>query len=401
MRTVDAGRPRIPEPAMPPGAGAADDARRRARSVCLYTPSADASGMGQHMLDLAREFAVHSDVTFLAWPTEPGRRLLARAAALGARAIALPHPRDPWFADAVVDVLRAFPADVFHAHVGTGREDFDGARAARRAGVPAVVQTQHLPWLLRDTRKRPPFFSGIEQVDRLIAVSEAQRRTYEEIGVPSGRFTTVPNGIPERGSGLGRTAARAALGLEPDALVVMTVGRLNRMKAQRSLVAAVPDLAERFPQLRVVLVGQGHLHDALQSQAAALGVADRVLLAGHRSDARALLDAADVFALPSVTEGMPLAALEAMDAGLPVVATRVIGTSEVVADGETGLLVPPRSAPALAGALGRLLADPELRARYGAAGRRRYLEHFTSARMAAQTRAVYEDVLRSAGRRAG
>jgi glycosyltransferase involved in cell wall biosynthesis len=105
-----------------------------------------------------------------------------------------------------------------------------------------------------------------------------------------------------------------------------------------------------------------------------------------------LLDAADVFVLPSRQEGLPLAALEAMDAGLPVVGTEVIGTAEVVVDGETGTLVPPRAA-ALGDALAELLADPQLRARYGEAGRRRYLAEFTAKRMAAETFAVYEDVL--------
>lgn len=399
MRTVDAGRPLLPRPSTPRRARATDGPARRASSVCLYTPSADASGMGQHMLDLAREFVVDADVTFLAWPTAPGRRLLDRAAALGARALPLRHPRDPGFADGIVDVLARWPADVFHVHVGTGRENFAGARAARRAGVPVVLQTQHLPWLLRDTRKRPAFFEGIAAVDRLVAVSEAQRRTYEQIGVPPELFATVPNGIAPRGQGPGREVAREALGIAPDELVVMTVGRLNRMKGQRHLVDAVPALATRCPRLRVVLLGQGHLHDALQAQAAALGVADRVLLAGHRPDARRLLDAADVFVLPSITEGMPLAALEAMDAGLPVVATRVIGTSEVVADGKTGLLVPPRDPRALAAALSRLLGDPELRAGYGAAGRRRFVAQFTSARMAAQTRTLYDDALQASGAR--
>ena len=384
---------RVPGSRGPSGAAGGGD---RCRSVCLYTPSADASGMGQHMLDLTAEYVADLDVTFLAWPTLPGQRLLARAAALGARAIATPHPRDPGFAGMIVETLQAWPADVFHGHVGTGREDFDGSRAARRAGVPAVVQTQHLPWVLRHTGKQRPFFHSIAAVDRLVAVSQAQRATYEAIGVPPQLFTTVPNGIPPRGPGPGRAAARRELGLDPDARVVMTVGRLIRMKGQRHLVAAVPELAARFPDLVVVVVGAGHLDGELRAQSAALGVADRVLLPGHRADARRLLDAADVFALPSVLEGMPLAAMEAMDAGLPVVATRAIGTAEVVADGETGLLVPLRDAGALAAALGRLLADPGLRARYGSAGRRRYLDCFTSARMAAQTRAVYEDVLRTA-----
>jgi glycosyltransferase involved in cell wall biosynthesis len=365
--------------------------------VCLYTPSVDPSGMGAHMLDLAAEYLPGVEVSVMCWPTAPGRRVLDRAATLGASTLALPHPRDPAFANSIVAFLQDHPADVFHVHVGTGREDFDGARAARRAGVPTVVQTLHLPWLLRSRGKRRPFFRSLHEVDRLLAVSQAQARTYNRIGVPSELITTVPNGVGARTPGLGRRAARERLGLDPDQPVVMTVGRLTVMKGQRHLVDAVPGLVARFPELVVLVFGQGHLHARLTAQAEALGVGGAVRLLGHRSDARALLDAADVFVLPSRHEGMPLVALEAMEAGLPVVTTRVIGSEEVVADGETGLLVPPEDPAALSAALAALLADPGLRARMGQAGRRRYRAHFTRERMAAQTLTVYDQALQAAG----
>ena len=361
--------------------------------ISLYTPSADPSGMGAHMLDLVAEYAPCHDVSVLAWPTEPGRRLLDRAQALGARPVPLPHPRDPGFGGAVVEHLRRHPADVFHVHVGTGREDFDGARAARAAGTPAVLQTQHYPWLMGSPKHRVPFFHALEPVDHVLTVSQAQRRTYEAIGVPSAVMTTVPNGIRRRGPGPGRTAARAALGLDPDRRVVLTVGRLTVMKGHTHLLDAVPGLLRRVPDVDVVVLGSGHLHAQLQGQADALGVSAQVHLPGHRADARMLLDAADVFVLPSLHEGMPLSLLEAMDAALPVVATRVIGSEEVVVEGETGLLVRPRSAPALEDALARLLLDADLRERYAAAGERRLEECFTADRMARETLAVYERVL--------
>ena len=363
------------------------------RSVCLYTPSVDPSGMGGHMVDLAAEYAPDVDVTVMAWATDGGCRVLEQAAAVGADPFPLPHPRSPTFADTVVQRLRDVPVDVFHAHVGTGRENFDGARAARRAGVPAVLQTLHLPWQMGSPKHRVPFFAAIEPVDRLIAVSELQRATYERIGVPSELLRTVPNGIRTRGAGLGRAAARRALGLDDDQRVVLTVGRLLVQKGQRSLVAAVPELVRRFPDVAVVVLGDGPLREPLLRQAADLGVAEHVHLPGFRADARLLLDAADVFALPSRQEAMPLAALEAMDAGLPVVASRVFGSAEVVVDGETGLLVPPGDADALARSLGELLDDPERRRRYGAAGRARFLAEYTGGRMAEQTRGVYEELL--------
>ena len=391
------GRSSAGETSAPPGI---TTGQPRRLSICLYSPSVDPSGMGTHMLDLATEFRSQADVSVLCWGTAGGHRVLDRAATLGVATCALPHPRDAAFGQAIVDFLTAHPADVFHIHVGSGRENFDGARAARRAGVPSVVQTQHQPWLL-NPRKRAPFFRAIATVDRLIAVSEGVRLTHQRIGVPVERLVTVPNGIVPRGLGPGRQAARATLGLHPDELVVMTVGRLMVQKGQRYLVAAMPALAERFAHLAVVIIGGGYLAGDLARQAAELEVAGFLHLPGNRTDARLLLHAADVFVLPSRQEGMPLAALEAMDAGLPVVATDVIGTAEVVAHGMTGTLVPPKDPPALAEAVAELLADPDLRQRYGEAGRRRYLEHFTSRRMAQDTRRVYEDVLAEAGARVG
>jgi glycosyltransferase involved in cell wall biosynthesis len=370
---------------------------RRPLSMCLYTPSADPSGMGRHMLDLVAEYVPEHAVSFMCWPTAPGKRLLALAAGLGATTLALPHPREPAFHDVIEEFLRARRTDVFHVHVGTGRENFDGARAARAAGVPAVVQTQHLPWLLRSQAKRAPFFRGAREVDRLVAVSEALSQTYERIGVPAGEIATVPNGIGARETRPGRLAARRSLGLTPEQPVVMTVGRLVTMKGHRDLIESIPALLRRCPELVLLIVGDGHLHGPLTKQVADLGLVDRVRLLGHRRDARELLDAADVFVLPSLHEGMPLAALEAMEASLPVVATRVIGSEEVVVDGETGLLVPARNPRALSGALAQLLASPVLRAQLGHAGRRRYLAKYTRRRMAEGTLAVYSQVLASAG----
>ncbi len=259
--------------------------------------------------------------------------------------------------------------------------------------MPAVVQTLHLPWQMGSHKHRVPFFSALLPLDRLLTVSGGQRATYERIGVPPELLRTVPNGIRPRGPGPGRAAARRALGLRDDQPVVLNVGRLLAQKGQRTLVAAVPALVERFPDLAVVLVGTGGLHEPLVRQAAELGVSQHVHLPGFRADARMLLDAADVFALPSRQEAMPLAALEAMDAGLPVVATRVPGSAEVVLDGTTGLLVRRDDPAALAVALDELLRDPDLRERYGAAGRERFGEHYTSARMAEQTLGVYRELL--------
>jgi glycosyltransferase involved in cell wall biosynthesis len=387
----------LPQMRRPPVAS-----RPAVRSVCLYTCSFNPSGMGWHMLALAEEYvAAGLDVSVAFWPAPAAEALMSRAAGLGATLIRTPHPRDPAYADELTAAFGAVGPDVLHVHVGTGREDFGGARAAKRAGVPAVVETLHLPWLMRDSRRVPGLLRTLREVDRIVTVSERQAQTYRRIGVPATAMTTIRNGVPPRGPGRvpgpGRDEARRRLGLGPDQPVVLTTGRLVDQKGQRYLVDAVPALVSAVPDLAVVIVGGGPLEGALRHQAEELGVGGAVRLAGHREDARTLLQAADVYALPSLAEAMPLALLEAMEAGLAAVGTAIIGTDEVLEDGATGLLVPPRDPRALGDALLRLLRDPALRRTYGAAARRRYETCFTARRMAEQTLQVYDEALTLVG----
>jgi glycosyltransferase involved in cell wall biosynthesis len=149
----------------------------------------------------------------------------------------------------------------------------------------------------------------------------------------------------------------------------------------------------RVPQAHFVWAGTGPLESALRQQAAARGLGGHVHLLGHRTDVGALLAAAGVCVLPSLFEGLPLAVLEAMAAGVPVVGTRVCGTAEAVRDGCTGRLVAPRDPAALAGAILEVLECPALAACWGAAGRRRVRRHFSARRMARATARVYGELI--------
>jgi glycosyltransferase involved in cell wall biosynthesis len=183
-----------------------------------------------------------------------------------------------------------------------------------------------------------------------------------------------------------RRSVRAAWGAGPDDVVVLVPGALERRKGHAVLLAA----AERLPagsDLRFVFAGAGSEEAALRRRAGQLGVA--VVFAGFQKDIGACLAAADVVAMPSLQEGLGVAALEAMAAGLPVVASRVGGLGEAVVDGETGVLVAPGDPVALARALAELARDPGRRARLGAAGRRRVLARYTMAQMAEATLACY------------
>lgn len=203
---------------------------------------------------------------------------------------------------------------------------------------------------------------GAQVHERLLALGVA----------PPARTQVVRNGIPLSRHGAvpaARARARQLLGIPEQALVIGCVGRLVELKNHRLLLEQLPALCADFPALRLVLLGEGPLASALRERAQALGVGDRVLLPGARDDVDALLPGFDVFALPSLTEGLSIALLEACAAGLAIVASNVGGNPEVVAEGRTGLLVPPTDGAALQAALHALLGDAALRARLGAAAR--------------------------------
>jgi glycosyltransferase involved in cell wall biosynthesis len=167
------------------------------------------------------------------------------------------------------------------------------------------------------------------------------------------------------------------------------VGHLADHKGQRYLVAAAPAVLARFPQARVLVVGAGELLEPLAAQARKLGVADRVLFPGFRSDVPALLAALDLFVFPSHLEGLGTSVLDALALGLPVVATTAGGIPEMIEDGVHGRLVPPRDPDALARAMVELLEQPELARALGEAGRARVLAEFTADRMVEKTLAEY------------
>jgi glycosyltransferase involved in cell wall biosynthesis len=290
-------------------------------------------------------------------------------------------------------LLRRERVDVLHTHTLAAANAL--ARIAGRFAHVPVVSHLHIANHFRPATRA--LLAGLDNTTArfaaaLVAVSEDTRRAYEAQGYPR-RIRVVYNGVtaaPVDTNGL-----REELSIPADAPLVAEVGRLCDVKGQRELIDAVAQL----PEARVVLVGadleQGGAYErALRQRAEELGVADRVVFAGYRDDAARVVAAADVFALPSWTEGLPLVVLEAMALGRPVVATPVGGTPELVADGETGLLVPPRDVEALAAALKRVLDDEGLRRRLGEAGRRRVAERFSADAMTRGVFAVYDEVTR-------
>ncbi|MBK9073087.1 MAG: glycosyltransferase [Myxococcales bacterium] len=236
-------------------------------------------------------------------------------------------------------------------------------------------------------------------VEAFVAVSEgtaAQARLARECA--TGKLTTIVNGIdvtrfvPDPAARMKWRAAWGPVDAAADVCVVISVGRLDENKHHAMLLAAVAALpAEVAARVRVMIIGEGPLHDALAAQALALGLADRVRLMGRRDDVAELLAAADLFALTSRSEGLPLAVAEAMACGLPIVGTDVGGMRDVV--GDCGALVTSEDAPALTVELARLIAGDELRATLGALARARAVAQFSLATMATEYEALYRGAL--------
>ena len=262
------------------------------------------------------------------------------------------------------------------------------------------MREEHLQrhrWLLGAKRvvHRLLYRAGARIVDGVIAVSDATARSFRDtVGHVDDKVSVVCNAVDldRYPASIGdRAKARAELGFGPSAHLMTMVGTFKRQKGHRYLVEAAVALVPRFPTLHILLVGDGELADRVRAQVLDAGLSDHVHFLGTRRDVPELLSLSDSFVLPSLWEGLPVALTEAMASGLPVVATGVSGTSQVVIDGETGLLVQPADEAALAEAIDRLLSDPVLAAELGAAGRARIAESYSAKAQAEQLAALFRE----------
>jgi glycosyltransferase involved in cell wall biosynthesis len=305
-------------------------------------------------------------------------------------AVRLPAPRDldPRLPVRLARALRSLRPDVVHTHLV--HADVYGALAAPRP----LVSTKH-----NDDPFRAGPFRHLERalthrVDRVIAITHALARfAVERAGLPGAKVEVVHYGLdgPPRAWGENPEVA-----LPEGARVLLAVCRLSEQKGIDVAVRALARVREEEPRAVLVVLGEGPERAGLERLAAELGVEAAVFLPGRAGDVAAWLEHAEVLVHPVRWEGFGLALLEGMLASLPVVASEVSSIPEIVVDGETGLLVPPDDAGALATASTRLLADGELAARLGAAGLARARAEFSVERMARRTLAVYESVLRGA-----
>lgn len=298
--------------------------------------------------------------------------------------------------------FRQYPVDLLHTNECGCMESVLAGRLAR---VPKVLATFHTDSAYDVLDGRLTLSYRIVErwsnrlLDGAIAVSEATRSDrVRHTGISQSRVVTIHNGIdPTRlGARPEPALARRHLGLPDDRILVGGVGQLRMYKGFDVLIKAFARVAGLYPQADLVITGTGPLHADLTNLADGLGVNGRVHFIGFQPDVLRVLAALDVFALPSRCEALPYVILEAMAAGLPVIATTVGGVPEVIEDGLSGLLVPPTRVDSMAEGIGWLLGSVSERSRLGAAARERVVRHFQQRDSAQRTIGVYRHLLTSA-----
>lgn len=324
------------------------------------------------------------------------------------------YPGLPSRIDALHDkaVDSGIPCDVLVERHRYDSHILDALRRAVQVRQPSILETHHtkshclvaLSGLWREYTW-VAFHHGYTQTDvkvraynhvdrwslrhaaHVVTTNQPFAETLADRGVPRARITVLHNGVREMGAvPAAVAAARRALGLRDSERVVLAVGRLSREKGQAYLIRALPALRGRA---RLVIVGDGPDRSSLEELARALGVQRSVIFAGLTANVSPFYAMANVFVLPSLSEGSPNALLEAMACGLPVVATRVGGVPEIATDGATALLVPAKDPLSLARAIDRLLDDVDLGATLGTAARRAVLSRHTPEQRAATLSGLY------------
>jgi len=292
--------------------------------------------------------------------------------------------------------LRRSRPDVVHTH--SSKAGILGRAAAVLAGVPAIVHSPHaFAFQMRVGPRRRALYLALERLaarrtDCLVAVSHAEAELAVAGRVlPAKRVAVIENGVdPESAAAPAEGRyVREELGIPAEAPVVLFVGRLCDQKAPEVLVDAAARVLSAHPEAVFLLAGDGPLREQVAGQAVRAGCEESVRTLGHRDDAPRLYAAASIFALPSRWEGLPYALLDAMNAGVPAIVSDIPPLREVVRDGETGLLAPTDDPVALAGALARLLAEPEAARALGAAGQAHVREHYALARQIDQLARLY------------
>lgn len=285
--------------------------------------------------------------------------------------------------------------DIVHTHLL--HADLYGIMAAHWAHIPVIITSRHNDnTFRRNAAMRLLNWTLWNMSSAGIAISDSIRRFCIQVeGASPNKIKTIHYGLmPTKiDRKLGRVALRAELGLPSNSALIGIVCRLIEQKGVTYALQAFARLASDFPESHLVIAGEGVLRPQLEAEARALAINERVHFIGWCEDVTAVLAGLDMLLAPSLWEGFGLVFLEAMNAQLPIIASAVSAIPEIVVDGETGLLVPPRDVDALVGALRTLLMDAPLRQHMGLLGQDRLETHFTLSHMVDETSALYHKLL--------
>ena len=302
----------------------------------------------------------------------------------------------PWRLDTLWRLYRFLRQErPFILHTWMFHANIPGRILGRLTRIPVIISSERTMGQEGRVRRLLNRLTGWLP-DRIICVSQQVADfAAQEIGLPPAKLTVIRNGIDmaQFADLPDQQTARAVFGLPKQGKIVAAIGRPRPVKGFSYLLEAFAQIAANQPDLYLLFVGDGPDKRPLQTAAQQLPIADRVIFLGDQQEIPRLLAALDMLVLPSLWEGLPNVVLEAMAAGLPVVATAVGGTPELVVEGETGLLVPPRDPAALAQAILTLLNDPELARRLGKNGRYRATTQFTIQQMVQQTENLYQQLI--------
>ncbi|MCU0498368.1 MAG: glycosyltransferase [Anaerolineae bacterium] len=356
------------------------------------------AGAERHLLDLLEGLRARDVDARLLLLTPPDGSAEGMAEAAIQRSIPLeriPINRhlDPGLISRIHRVLTPIKPAIVHVHLW--HADLYGTIAARLARVPVVITSRHND----DPRRRQAVLRLLyrliwQMTDAGIAISEAVKRfTIEVEGVSADKVHTIHYGLPLPVTKYDKRTARQRLRAEihapPEAPVLGMVCRLMNAKGLPDAIAAFHQIADQFPDARLVIAGEGDLRPTLEHQIRKLNLTERVHLLGWRDQPIALMAGFDVLLSPSVREGFGLTLLEAMSQAIPIIGSTASAIPEVVAQGQTGLLVPPRDPEALSEAMRVLLQDKPLRMHLGLLGEERLETLFSAANMVDRTLSLY------------
>ncbi|MCL5105167.1 MAG: glycosyltransferase [Armatimonadetes bacterium] len=366
----------------------------RVLQVC---PTSGPGGAESIVISLSGALAAYGiEVVAASSGTEP--YLYEKLSEIGVPTVRLKSAGPRSLAGEIGEVVKCYRPDIVHSHMWDA--NLPAALAGFTLRLPVVLTVHSTVYELESLKRRIAYALLSRWVPSLIAVSDSVASELIRSGAVADKVRRIHNGTDvSRFARRGGDSLRLELGIPSDAPVAGMIANLRPAKDHALLIEAAAQVIRRIPDAHFIITGDGCGTDCatLTEHCSRLGVGERVHLAGFRDDIPAALGALDVFVLATKIEGLPVSVIEAMAAGLPVVASHVGGVHELVEEGVTGYLVPAGNRDALADCVTELLSDSDLRARFGEAGCRRAGALFSLEAMAAAHRELYTECIAAKG----